>query len=195
MPPADCPVHLADFRNEWYNPGRSLLWRSAWLLWGLPLLRSPIISYRMRVALLRLFGARIGSRTVIKPGVRVKYPWRLIAGDDCWIGEDCWIDNLESVRLGNDVCLSQGTYLCTGNHDWSDPSFGMIVKPIVLHDGAWAGARSILTPGVTLGNCAVAAAGSVVTRNIPPFEIHAGNPAAFRGHRHIKAGHGIAASA
>ncbi|MDQ6666070.1 MAG: WcaF family extracellular polysaccharide biosynthesis acetyltransferase [Acidobacteriota bacterium] len=182
------PVRLADFRDEWYRPGRPLPWQVAWLLLGLPILRSPLLSYRMRAAWLRLFGARIGSGAVIKPRVRVKYPWRLIAGNDCWIGEDCWIDNLDLVRLGNNVCLSQGTYLCTGNQDWSDPSFGMIVKPIVLQDGAWAGARATLAPGVTLGECAIAAAGSVVTRDIPPFEIHAGNPAAFLRRRCVKTG-------
>lgn len=186
-PAAMSPVRLANFRNESYSPGRPLPWLIAWMLFGLPILRSPVISYRMRAALLRLFGARLGSGAVIKPGVRVKYPWRLIVGDDCWIGEDCWIDNLELVRLGNNVCLSQGAYLCTGNHDWSDPSFGLIVKPIVLEDGAWAGARSTLAPGVTLGECAIASAGSVVTRNIPPFEIHAGNPAVFSRRRRMKA--------
>jgi putative colanic acid biosynthesis acetyltransferase WcaF len=124
---------------------------------------------------------------VIKPGVRVKYPWFLEVGDHCWIGEDCWIDNLAPVQLGSHVCLSQGVYLCTGNHDWTDPHFGLLVKPIVLLDGSWAGAKSILCPGVELGEGAIAAAGSVVIRNIPPWEIHSGNPATLTKKRILSA--------
>lgn len=181
------PVRLRNFNNSWYAPGRSLPFQLAWFFLGLRLLKSALIpSSAFRVRLLRFFGASVGNRVVIKPGVRVKYPWRLTIGDDCWLGEDCWIDNLADVRIGSDVCVSQGAYFCTGNHDWTDSSFGLIVKPIVLHDGSWAGAKSVLTPGVTLGECAIASAGSVVTKDIPPFEIHGGNPAAFLKRRRIE---------
>jgi putative colanic acid biosynthesis acetyltransferase WcaF len=128
---------------------------------------------------LRIFGAEVGRGIVIKPGVNVKYPWHLRLGDHVWLGEGCWIDNLTSVYIGDDVCISQGAYLCTGNHNWSDPTFGLKVDPIVLGDGSWVGARAIVSPGVTLGEGAVAASGSVVTKNIPNYEIHAGNPAAL----------------
>ena len=181
------PVRLRSFSNSWYQPGRSLLYQLAWFFVGLPLLRSALLpSSSLRVRLLRLFGATVGNGVVIKPGVRVKYPWRLIVGDDCWLGEDCWIDNLADVRLGSNVCVSQGAYFCTGNHDWTDPSFGLVVKSIVLQDGSWAGAKAVLAPGVTLGECAIAA-GSVVTKDIPPFEIHAGNPAVFVKQRRVGA--------
>ncbi len=180
------PVRLRDFTNSWYQPGRSLPWRLAWFFLGLPLLRSSLIPFSsFRVRLLRLFGATVGDGVVIKPGVRVKYPWRLAVGDHCWLGEDCWIDNLADVRIGGNVCVSQGAYFCTGNHDWTDPSFGLVVKPIVLRDGSWAGAKAVLAPGVTVGECAIASAGSVVTKDIPPFEIHGGNPAVFVKRRQI----------
>jgi len=136
-------------------------------------------SSTLRAWLLRLFGAQVGRDPVLKPGVRVKYPWRLSIGDDSWLGEDCWLDNLEQISIGNNVCISQGAYLCTGNHDWSDGSFGLIVKPITLGDGSWVGAKCLVGPGVELGACAIAAAGSVVTKSIPEYEIHAGNPARF----------------
>ncbi len=96
------------------------------------------------------------------------------------------IDNLTTVRLGANVCVSQGAYLCTGNHDWKDPAFGLMVAPISLGDGAWAGARSVLMPGVTLGTGAIAAAGSVVSKDIPAWEIHAGNPATFAKQRVLR---------
>lgn len=180
-------VHLQTFDNSWYHPGRSKIWQLAWFFLGLPALRSALNpSSSFRVHLLRFFGASIGHRTVIKPGVRVKYPWHLSVGNDCWIGEDCWIDNLTAVKLGSDVCVSQGVYFCTGNHDWTAPSFGLITSGIVLEDGAWAGAKAVLAPGITIGTCGIAAAGSVVTRSIPPYEIHAGNPASFVKERRIR---------
>lgn len=180
-------VKLRQYDNSWYQPGRSVLWRTVWLFLGLPLLRCSLLpSSSLRVSLLRLFGARIGSGVVMRHGINVKYPWHLEIGSDCWFGEDCWIDNLTTVQIGSDVCLSQGCYLCTGNHDWSDPTFGLIVKPIHLHDSAWVGAKAVLAPGVVLGEGAVAGAGSVVTRDIPRFEIHAGNPACFIKQRQIK---------
>jgi putative colanic acid biosynthesis acetyltransferase WcaF len=158
-----------------------------WFFFGLPVLRCALLpSSAVRVTLLRLFGARVGTGVVIRPGVRVKFPWNLIVGDNCWIGEESWIDNLAAVSLGNDVCLSQGAYLCTGNHDWSDPSFGLIVKPIRIEDGGWVGARAVLAPGVSLGEEAIAGMGSVVTRNIPSQEIHAGNPARFISYRKLR---------
>ncbi len=181
------PVNLRAYDNSWYDPGRSALWRAAWLFLGLPLLRCPlIVSSSLRIALLRAFGARIGRGAVMQQPFRVKYPWRLSVGEDCWFGEDCWIDNLTAVRMGNNVCISQGVYMCTGNHNWSDPNFGLMVAPITLGDGAWAGARSILGPGITLYDGAVAAAGSVITTSIPAFEIHAGNPACFLRRRTVR---------
>ena len=179
-------VRLETFRNGWYSPGRSFPWQAAWFFLGLPLLKNHLIpSSAFRVFLLRLFGARIGTGVVMRHGIRVKYPWRLSVGDHSWLGEDCWIDNIDDVTIAHDVCVSQGAYLCTGNHDWSDPSFGLVTGPIRLEPGSWVGARAILTPGVVLEECAVAGAGSVVQKSIPAFQIHSGNPAAMVRHRKL----------
>lgn len=179
-------VRLDTYNNSWYSPGRSVAVRALWFFIGQPLLRFSLNpSSKLRRVLLRLFGAKVGAGVVIRAGVRVKYPWHLGIGDHTWIGEDCWIDNLGRVEIGANVCVSQGAYFCTGNHDWSDPAFGLIVKPITVEDGAWVGAKAVLAPGVTLGECAIAAAGSVVNRDIPAYEIHAGNPAGFVRRREI----------
>ena len=180
-------VDLSTYDNAWYRPGRSRLVQALWLVAGLPLVMMnwPLPS-SVRVALLRLFGARIGSGVVIKPGVAVKYPWHLTIGDHCWIGERAWIDNLTTVRLGDHVCISQAAYLCTGNHDWSDPAFGLMIAPIYLGDGSWVGARATLLPGTVLDEGAVAGAGSLVSGHIPANEIHAGNPARFTRRRELR---------
>jgi putative colanic acid biosynthesis acetyltransferase WcaF len=188
------PIRLKHYDNSWYDPGGGLLKRAAWFFLGQPILRAAWIpSSRLRVGLLRMFGATIGSGVVIKPAVDVKYPWHLVVGDHCWIGERTWIDNLTTVRIGSDVCVSQGVYFCTGNHDWTDPHFGLRVKRIQIGDGAWVGARSILTPGTILGSGAVAAAGSVVVGSIPDFEIYAGNPAHYVKSRIMKPAPGTVA--
>ena len=180
-------VQLRKYDNAWYHPGASFLKRALWMLLGQPCFASAWLpGSGLRVKLLRAFGARVGMGVVIKPAVKVKYPWHLELGEDCWIGEECWLDNLTTIRIGRNACVSQGAYLCTGNHDWSDPLFGLRIEPIQLGEGAWAGAKCILTPGTTLGSYAVAAAGSVVKGFVPDFEIHAGNPAQFVKTRHIR---------
>jgi len=169
-----------------YDIGRSFALRSAWFFLGSPLLRSAILpSSSLRVRLLRWFGAEIGDGAVVKPGVRIKFPWKLKAGRNCWLGEDCWIDNLATVTLGDNVCLSQAVYLCTGSHDWTDPSFGLITRSIRIDDGAWVAARVSVGPGAIIGEHAVAGFGSVVTGCIPPYEVHGGNPAVFLRKRKI----------
>jgi putative colanic acid biosynthesis acetyltransferase WcaF len=181
------PIDLSKYKHT-YHSERSRIVQALWFFVGLPLLRCQALpSSSFRRALLRLFGAKIGTGVVIKPGVRVKYPWLLRVGNHCWIGEDCWIDNLSLVYLGSSVCLSQGVYLCTGNHDWSDPAFGLTVGPIHIHDGAWICARAIIGPGTRIGEGAVLTAGSVATKSVQPYTIQAGNPAAPFGSRRLKA--------
>lgn len=169
-----------------YRPGRNILIQSAWFFCGAPMFRCTWLpGSNWRCALLRFFGASVASGVVFKPGVRIKYPWRLTIGKHSWIGEECWIDNLGPVTIGDNACISQGAYLCTGNHNWSDPIFGLEVRGITLADGSWVGARSVVCPGVEIQECGVAAAGSVVTQSIPSYEIHAGNPARFAHRRSI----------
>lgn len=180
-------VDLSSFDNAWYSPGRNQLIRALWYFVGAPLVRFSFLpSSSLRRFILRCFGAKMGRGVVLKHSIRVKYPWHLSIGDFSWIGEDVWIDNLVQITIGAHVCISQGAYLCAGNHDWSDPSFGLIVRPIELEEGAWVGTHALVCPGVTIGRSGVAAAGSVITRSIPPFEIHAGNPARFRKRRVIR---------
>jgi putative colanic acid biosynthesis acetyltransferase WcaF len=174
-------VELDRFDNSWYHPGRSKFIQVLWFFFGLPILRSPLLpSSAVRCRLLRLFGAQVGKGVVIKPGVRVKYPWLLSIGANSWIGEDCWIDNLAPVDIGRNVCVSQGVYFCTGNHNWSDPAFGLMVRPITLRDGCWVAAKAVLCPGIEIGECAVVGAGSVAIRDVPAYQIWTGNPAVFR---------------
>lgn len=123
---------------------------------------------------------------VIKPGVRVKLPWRLEIGDHSWIGEHVWIDNLAAVSIGADCCVSQGVYLCTGSHDWSAPGFDLVLKPIILEDGSWAAAKSVIGPGVRMKTGAVLTLGAVATADLDAWTLYKGAPAAPAGRREVR---------
>jgi len=125
----------------------------------------------------------MGTGVVIKSQVRIKYPWRLVVGDHCWIGQEVWIDNLADVQLGSHVCVSQRSYLCTGSHDHRQRTFDLITKPITVRNGAWLGAGCLVLGGVTVEANAIVAAGSVVTKDVAAATIVAGNPAKLIAHR------------
>ena len=171
-------TRLDTYNNDWYKPGRSVFIRLVWLFISVLFVQcswNPVSS--IRVMLLRLFGARIGKNVTIKPGVHVKYPWFLQVGNSVWIGEKVWIDNLTHVTIGDHVCLSQGAFLLTGNHDYTRSTFDLMVKPIELKEGVWIGAKSIVCPGVVCQSHAVLTAGSVARNELQSYSINSGNPA------------------
>ena len=136
-----------------------------------------------RKVVLRLFGAKIGSGGRIKPRVQVTCPWNLIVGNSCWLGEGLWIDNISKVQLGNFVCVSQGVYLCTGNHNYRSKFFDLNSSPILIHDEVWIAAFSIVAPGTVVREAAVIGLGSVISGEIPPKSIVRGNPSKVVGLR------------
>jgi putative colanic acid biosynthesis acetyltransferase WcaF len=179
-------VDLSKYDNNWYKPG-SAFKRLAWHYTNEIFFKSGIFPfYCIKVFLLKLFGAKIGRGVLIKPCVNIKYPWFLEVGNHTWIGEDVWIDNLAIVRIGSNVCLSQGAYLLTGNHDYKRVAFDLLVKPIIIEDGAWIGAKSIVCPGVICKTQAVLSAGSVLSKDMEAFGVYRGNPAAKVGERKIE---------
>ena len=169
-----------------WHPGAPMQQQVIWFCLGSPLLSTRWLpGSAWRVLLLRAFGARIGSGCRIKPGLRLKFPWRLVVGDACWLAEDAWLDNLAPITLGDRVCISQGTYLCTGNHDFRSPGFELRLGPITIGSDAWIAACAVLAPGTNVGPGAVVALGAVVSGTVEPGSIVRGNPAVVVGHRPI----------
>ena len=140
----------------------------------------------VKIALLRMFGAKIGKGLVIKNNVIIKSPWNLVVGDSCWLGEGCWIDNLDRVFIGSDVCISQEAMLLTGNHDYAVASMPYRNAAIHIEDGAWIGAKTVVCPGVTVHGNAILTVGSVATRDMEANGIYQGNPAVKIRVRRIK---------
>ncbi|WP_242344772.1 WcaF family extracellular polysaccharide biosynthesis acetyltransferase [Anaeromyxobacter terrae] len=181
-------TNLSAFDNAWYDPGRSLGVRLAWMALNRVFLQTwmPWPS-TVKAGLLRWFGARIGKGVVLKNHISVKYPWNLTIGNDSWIGEGAWIDSLANVTIGSNACLSQGCMIETGNHDWSKPAFDLIVREVVVEDGAWAAVKSVLLPGSRLASHAILGAGSVLSGDTEPYGIYVGVPARKVKERNIDA--------
>lgn len=175
---------LSRYDNSWYNPGGSGLKRTLWYFVNAIFIKNhlnPLSS--LKVGLLRMFGGRIGRGVVIKPGVNIKYPWMLSIGDYSWIGEDVWIDNLARVEIGANCCVSQGAMLLCGNHNYKLQTFDLIVKPITIGDGAWIGAKSVVCPGVSVGENAILTVASIATSDLLPDTIYQGTPAVAKSKR------------
>ncbi|MBE9179533.1 colanic acid biosynthesis acetyltransferase WcaF [Oculatella sp. LEGE 06141] len=171
-------MYLDRYTTGSYTPGAPYWKQLLWYFIGSPLVQSYWLPMSgLKVWLLQQFGAAIGQGVRIKTGVRVKFPWRLTLGDFVWIGEDAWIDNLAQVTIESHVCISQGVYLCTGNHNWSEPDFRLITAPIHIQAGSWIAAKAVIGPGVTVGQGAVLTLGGVTVRSLEPMTIYAGNPA------------------
>lgn len=171
-------VDLSKYDNSWFHIGAGKIKATAWFFTNALFLDCKWNPFSgLRVKLLRWFGARIGKGVVIKPSVHVKYPWNLTIGDYSWIGENVWIDNLTHVTMGSNVCISQGAMLLCGNHNYKRQTFDLMVKPIIIEDGAWVGAQSTVCPGVTMHSHSVLTVGSIASKNLDPFSIYRGNPA------------------
>jgi putative colanic acid biosynthesis acetyltransferase WcaF len=171
-------VDLSSYSSARFDRGASKFREMLWLFVGLFLFRfCPFSLSALKCAALRAFGAKIGRGVVIKPQVKITFPWKLEVGDFVWLGEECWLLNLERIVIGSHVCISQRAFLCTGNHNYRLKTFGLIVEPITVEDGAWLGAQCWVGPGVKVGSHAVLAAGSVATNKMDAWGIYRGNPA------------------
>jgi putative colanic acid biosynthesis acetyltransferase WcaF len=131
----------------------------------------------LRSNLLRWFGAQVGKGVVIRANVNITFPWRLVIGDNVWLGEEVMILSLAPVEIESHVCVSQRSFLCTGSHDHRRKTFNLIVRSITLRRGCWVAAQSFIGPGVEVGSGSVVSAGSVVMTSIPEHSLVKGNPA------------------
>ncbi|MCT4591701.1 MAG: WcaF family extracellular polysaccharide biosynthesis acetyltransferase [Carboxylicivirga sp.] len=169
---------LSKYNNDWFDEGAGTFKRSIWFMINALFLINPLNPLSgIKVRLLRYFGAKVGKGVVIKPGVNIKYPWNLEVGDYTWIGERVWIDNLDKVIIGANCCLSQEALILIGNHNYKKSTFDLQISPVVLEDGVWLGARSIVTGGVTCKSHSVLAVNSVASKSLEANGIYRGNPA------------------
>ena len=147
--------------------GKNFIIEGFWIVIFKPMVGSFIPGSKWRKLILIFFGAKIGKSVRFNPGLKIKMPWKSFIGDYCWIGEETWIDNIANVKISKNVCISQGVYLCTGNHNFKKSSFDLFCKPIIIDSNVWVGAKSIIGPGYKIGCGSVITIGSIIKENIP----------------------------
>lgn len=147
----------------------------------------PLLGNKNRARLLRIFGAKIGRRCRLYRSVRYYAPWLLEFGDFVCIGPRVDIYSKAKVIVGNQVVISQDSYICSASHDISSPFMQLVTKPIIIGSNVWIAAKSTILPGVTIGDGVVVGACAVVTKNVQPWTVVGGNPARFIKKRFLSA--------
>lgn len=134
--------------------------------------------YGVRNAMLRLFGAKIGSPVRIRPSVTIEQPWNLTIGDNSSIGDRAIIYCLGKITIGQHVSISQGAHLCAGTHDYRKADMPLLRPPIEVRDYAWIAADAFVGPNIVVGEGAILGARACAMKHLEPWVIYAGNPAA-----------------
>ncbi len=178
------------------------------LLFGVRRHYSPITLSALRILYWRALGMQIGAGTRI-PRITVTWPHKVSLGERCsleqhvyfnaaggysagktieigsgtFIGSGCEFNAIESIRIGRDCLIASGSRFIDHNHGTAT---GTAMKlqpetssPIQLGDDVWIGVNSVVLKGVTIGDGAIIAAGSIVTKSVEPYTIVAGVPAKF----------------
>lgn len=152
-----------------------ILWRAASPLFAL----SPRPFWVWRRILLRMFGAKVGRKVHVYPSARLSIPWNITLGDHTAVGERAILYALGPISVGSRVTISQYAQLCAGSHDYTSSCMSLTKPPIGVGDDAWICAGAFVGPGVIIGERAILAACGVAVSDVPPDEIHGGNPARF----------------
>jgi putative colanic acid biosynthesis acetyltransferase WcaF len=160
-----------------FSVGNRLM-RLAWgVVYTLLFRFSPRPLHGWRSFLLRCFGAKMGKSCHIYPGAKVWAPWNFSCGYQATVADGATVYNPKPIRLGTHSIISQDAYLCGATHDYEDPAFPLVASEISIGSYAWVCARATVQPGVSLGEGAVLALGSVATRNLDAWTVYAGVPA------------------
>jgi len=165
---------LLAFSGSWHSSGSRLIYLVSWFFTQHLIFKSALLPTALRPLILRLFGASIGRNVIIRRGAKVHFPWKLVIGDNCWLGEEVWFINHERVTLGSNVCISQRSIICSGGHDYKSASLEYALKPIEIKDGAWVCLDAKVLPGVTIGECSVISAGEIARKSVPDYSMLVG---------------------
>ena len=162
-----------------------VLWKIVWLLLFRPTPRGNLFR-PWRIALLKLFGAKVRWSSNVLPSCRIWQPWKLTMGAYACLSEDVDCYTVDEIVIGDQATVSQGVKLCCASHDITSKIMELTCRPIVINANAWVAGWAIILPGVTIGEGAVVAAGAVVTKDVEPWSVVGGNPAKFIKKRVLK---------
>jgi putative colanic acid biosynthesis acetyltransferase WcaF len=170
-------LDLGNYKNRHPLSSKAarLLWNVVWIILFRPSPRG--ILYGWRRFLLRLFGAELGKGVIILPSCKIWQPWKLRMGNYSCLSENVDCYSVDFITIGEQVVISQGTFLCCASHDITSATMELTTKPIIIESQVWIAARAFIGPGVRVEEGAVVAACSVVTKNVSAWSVVAGNPA------------------
>jgi acetyltransferase-like isoleucine patch superfamily enzyme len=136
----------------------------------------------VRILVFRLLLEHLGKAVLIDYGTYFRYPGKIKIGNEVAINRGCEFyaahrANGGTITIGNNVAIGPHVVVFSGGHDHTTIDLADTAGPVVIHDFVWIGGNSTILQGVTIGEGAVIGAGSVVTRDVPPYTIAAGNPA------------------
>ena len=136
-----------------------------------------------RLFILKLFGATISGIPFVYSSVKIQIPWHLTMRHRSCLGDRSNAYSLGKIVVLEGATVAQEAYLCTGTHDFKDPSLQLITKPITIGKNSFIGARAMILPGVSIGDQAIVGAMSVVSKDVQDHHVVAGNPAKNIGER------------
>lgn len=154
--------------------------------WWLNVFMCYFPSVHARRYALRAAGMKISKNVRFFEGVHVRNPKGIVMGDGCSIGTRVLLDGRKGLTVGKSVVFGYECIIWTLNHDYNDINFKTKGGPVTIGDYAWICSRSIVLPGITIGEGAVVASGAIVTKDVPPYAIVAGIPAKIVGEREKK---------
>ncbi|MDC0368071.1 putative colanic acid biosynthesis acetyltransferase [Opitutales bacterium] len=166
----------------WWTQVLLICWRFSWLVfcrW------TPKFFNPWRIFVLKIFGAKLSGTPFIHSTARIQIPWNLTMKHRACLGERANAYSLGKIKVMEGATIAQESYLCTGSHDFNNPSLQLITKPITIGKNTFIGARAMILPGVSIGNQAIVGAMSVLSKDVPDYQIVAGNPAKKIGERAI----------
>jgi putative colanic acid biosynthesis acetyltransferase WcaF len=170
--------NLDEFKLPPNFRGKSGFYVQLWWLVQSSLFKlSPQFLYSWRRFLLRLFGAKIGKNVIIRPTVKITYPWKISIGDNSWIGDDVVLYSLGEIDIGCDTVISQKCYICTGSHDYSKSDFPIYSEKVTIKSFCWLATDVYVAPGLTINEGTVVGARSSVFKDLEPNSLYVGSPA------------------
>lgn len=178
-------INLKNYKSElsFSNKLKRFLWSIIWFIIGSIFIRRTFNS--VKILMLKIFGAKLGSNTIVYSSCRIYQPWKLEMGDNSTLGPETDCYNVDKVTIGSNVVVSQKVYFCTASHDAFDNKFPLITAPIFINDSSWICASSYIGMGVVIGEGAVVGATTSVYKDVKAWTIVGGNPAKFIKKREI----------
>lgn len=136
-----------------------------------------LLFHKIKIFFLNLLGNRIGSGCSIHHKVYITKPFDLHMKSNVTVNFGCYLDTRGKIYIGNNVMIGHKCRIYTAGHDIQSPLFEGLKKEVVIKDNVVVFPNCIIMPGITIEEGGVALPGSVITKNIPAYEVHGGNPA------------------